>query len=138
MCRRSGTQCSIFIGGVKATSSAAKEQSPLCVCVCVCVLRTGSSFTYYQQKYTQSPQCTNPRPLVARCDYILYVAPNVCGCSVWILLHVALPEPKVLRWLLHLWEMCAFLYTDIVRRSRWPDYGEGEHYNWTVHTGAMT
>jgi len=136
MCRRFGTHCSIFIGGVKATSSAAKEQSHLCVCVCV--PRTGSSFIYYQQNYTQTPRCTNPRRLVARGDYISYVAPNVCGSSVWILLHVALPEPKVLRWLLDLWEMCAFLYTNIMQRSRWPDYGEGEHYNWIVHTGAMT
>ena len=110
----------------------------MCGCVCTRALRTGNSFIYYQKNYPQTPRCTNSRRLVVRGDYILCGGTYVCGSSVWILLHVALPEPKILRWLLDFWKMCVFQYTDIVQRSRWPDYGEGEHYNWTAHTAAMT
>ena len=113
----------------------------VCVCVCACVnARWRPANLLFTTKRTthrhRGAQIPGLRPPKANTFYTL--APNVCGSSVWILLHIALPEPKILRWLVDLWKMCAFLYTDIVQRSRWPDYGEGEHYNWTVHTGAMT
>jgi hypothetical protein len=41
-------------------------------------------------------------------------APNICGSSVWNLLHATLPEPRILRWLLNFWKVCAPLLQDIL------------------------
>ena len=109
----------------------------VCVRACARALRTGNflfttKITTQRHRGAQIPGVWSPEATT-----FCTVAP-VCGSSVWILLHIALPEPKILRWLPELRKMCAFLYTDIVQRSRRPDYGQAEHYNWTVHTGAMT
>jgi len=34
------------------------------------------------------------------------VSPNICGPSLWILLHVSLLAPEVLWWLLDFWKIC--------------------------------
>jgi hypothetical protein len=134
MCRRFGTLCSIFIGGVSKFIRCQEAQSPLCGCARVCVRAEGRQFFYLLPRELHTDTAVHK----SQATTFYTVAPNVCGSSVWILRHVALPEPKILRWLLDLWKMCAFLYTDIVQRNRWPDYGEGEHYNRTLHTGVMT
>ena len=41
------------------------------------------------------------------------VVPDVCGSSVWNLLHVILLAPGNLRWLLDFWKIFALLYTYI-------------------------
>jgi hypothetical protein len=37
------------------------------------------------------------------------VVPNMCGSSVWNLLHVTIPAPRILRWLLYFSIICASL-----------------------------
>ena len=44
--------------------------------------------------------CTNPGRQVARTTIYFVVPPNICGSSVWNLLHVTLLEPRILKWLL--------------------------------------
>jgi len=38
------------------------------------------------------------------------VIPNICGSSVWNLLHITLLVPRILRWLLHILRICGPLY----------------------------
>ena len=45
-------------------------------------------------------RCTNPGCLVARTTKNYVVRCNVCGFSVWKLLHVSLLEQRILRWFL--------------------------------------
>ena len=35
------------------------------------------------------------------------VVPNICGSSVWNFLHVTILAPRILRWLLDFWKICA-------------------------------
>jgi len=37
------------------------------------------------------------------------VTPNICGPSVWTLLYVTLVTPRILRWLLDVFKICASL-----------------------------
>jgi hypothetical protein len=92
----------------------------VCICECVCVLLFATKRTTHRHRGALIPGVWS-----SEATTFYMVARNVCASSVWILLHVALPEPNILRWLLDLWKICAFLYTDIVQRSRWSDYGEG-------------
>jgi hypothetical protein len=39
------------------------------------------------------------------------VTPDICGSLVWILLHVTLLGLRILRWLLYIWKIFAFLDT---------------------------
>jgi hypothetical protein len=45
----------------------------------------------------------------------LYVAPNICGSSVWNLLYVAPLAPGILRWLLDIWKICATVTSDAIK-----------------------
>jgi len=45
-----------------------------------------------------------------RGDYIFTVRPNIFGYSVRNLLYVTLPVPRILRWLLDFWKICAILF----------------------------
>jgi len=38
------------------------------------------------------------------------IMPNICGPSMWKLIHVTLLEPRILRWLLHFSKICAPLF----------------------------
>ena len=46
------------------------------------------------------------RCLVAVTTKYHTVAPNICGPSLWNLLHVTLLVPRILRWLLDFWTVC--------------------------------
>jgi len=84
MCRRSGTQCSIFIGGVKATSSAAKEQSPLCVCVCVCwgpaVLLLTTNRNTHSHRSAQIPGLWSPDATTFYTWHLMFVGAQYGSC----------------------------------------------------------
>jgi len=62
--------------------------------------------------------CTNPGDQVTVVTKFCTVASNICGPSVWYLLHVTLLAPTILRWLLDFWRICAtllkytFLFSD--------------------------
>jgi hypothetical protein len=51
--------------------------------------------------------CTNPARQVAVVTKFCTVTPNICRFLVWGLLHVTLLEPRILRWLLYFWKICA-------------------------------
>jgi hypothetical protein len=57
-----------------------------------------------------SQGCTNPERQVAVATKFLTVAPNIWGSAVWNLLHVVLLTPRILRWLIVIWNLCAPLY----------------------------
>jgi hypothetical protein len=59
--------------------------------------------------YIVNEGCTNHGCEVALATEFCTVAPNICGPSVWILLHVTLLAPKILRWLLVCLEKLALL-----------------------------
>ena len=84
MCRRFGTHCSIFIGGVKATSSAAKEQSHLCVCVCVCrgpaVLLFTTNRTTHRHRGAQIPGVWSPEATTFHTWHLMFVGPQYGSC----------------------------------------------------------
>jgi hypothetical protein len=42
---------------------------------------------------------------------------DICGSAVWSWLHIALLLPRILRWLLHLWIICALLLQTIMKSS---------------------
>jgi hypothetical protein len=44
--------------------------------------------------------CTNPGRQVARATKFPTVTPNICGSSVWDLLHGTLRAPRILKWAL--------------------------------------
>ena len=44
------------------------------------------------------------------------VAPNIYGASVWSCLHVTILAPRILRWLLGFWKICARFSWFIVHR----------------------
>jgi len=47
------------------------------------------------------------------------MAPNICGSSVWTILHVALLALRILRWLLDFWEVCApLLYQQMMIQNK--------------------
>jgi hypothetical protein len=62
--------------------------------------------------------CTNPGLQVAMVTKFCTVVPNICGSSVWDLLHATLLVPRILRWLIDCWRICApilkytFLFSD--------------------------
>jgi hypothetical protein len=58
---------------------------------------------------SQSQRCTSPGRQVSVANNFCTVAPNICGPSVWNVLHVTLLTPRILRWLLGFWKICASL-----------------------------
>lgn len=44
--------------------------------------------------------------LAARSPKFYTLMPNICGSSVWNMLHVTLLRPRILRWLLEFWQIC--------------------------------
>jgi hypothetical protein len=45
-----------------------------------------------------------------RATKFVTVAPNICGPSVWNLLHVTLLAPRILKWLLHFWKIYNWIF----------------------------
>jgi hypothetical protein len=57
-------------------------------------------------RYDASAQtCANPGLQVARATKFCAVTPNICGPSVWNLLHVTLLATRILKWLVDFWEV---------------------------------
>jgi hypothetical protein len=54
--------------------------------------------------------CTQPVRLAARTAKFCTVVPNICGPSVWNLLHIILLSPRMLKWPLQFWKRCAPLH----------------------------
>jgi hypothetical protein len=50
--------------------------------------------------------CTNSGFQVTQAITFCIMAPNICGFSVLILLHVTQLSPRILRWLLDFWSIC--------------------------------
>jgi hypothetical protein len=61
--------------------------------------------------------CTNAGHQVAVVTKVCTVVRNVCGSSVWNLLHVNVLAPRILKWLPHFWEICALLVWFVGRDS---------------------
>lgn len=59
--------------------------------------------------------CTNPRHHVAVETKFCTVVPNMCGSSVWSLLHVTLLMPGILRLFLDFWKICVALPMTIAK-----------------------
>jgi len=57
----------------------------------------------------QTEGCKNPLGQVAVATKFCVVASNICGFSVWTLLHVTVLAPRILRWLLDFCKCCAAL-----------------------------
>jgi hypothetical protein len=51
--------------------------------------------------------CTNPGRPVAMATKFFKVMPDICGFSVWALFRVIFLAPRILRWLLDFWKICA-------------------------------
>ena len=51
-------------------------------------------------------RCTNAGCQVIWATEFWMLIPNICGSSVWNLLHITLLVPRILSWLLHLWRIC--------------------------------
>ena len=49
-----------------------------------------------------SPKCQVN--MVTKFDMVVL---SICGSSVWTLLHVALQAPRILRWSVDFWKICA-------------------------------
>jgi len=49
--------------------------------------------------------CTNPGLQFARATNFGTLTPNICGPSVWNLLHVTLLATRILKWLFDFWEI---------------------------------
>ena len=58
------------------------------------------------QNLYQLQRCTNPGHQVAQVTKFWMVMPNICGSSVWNLLHMTHLAPRILKWLLEFWS-CA-------------------------------
>ena len=61
------------------------------------------------------------------------MATNICGPSLWNLLHVTLQAPSLLRWLVYFWEICGLLVishraaVDVVRSTERGTRGTEHH-----------
>ena len=53
--------------------------------------------------------CTNPRLQVTVANEVCTGVPQIFGFWVWNLLHVTVLAPRIVRWLLDFWKICAFL-----------------------------
>jgi hypothetical protein len=53
---------------------------------------------------------TNPRHQDAKATKFCIVMPNIRGSSVWTLLYVTLPAPRILRCLADIWKICVPLH----------------------------
>jgi len=53
---------------------------------------------------------TNTGHQVTMATKLCTVAPNICGSSVWNLLHVTFLMPRILRWLVHFYTIFAPLF----------------------------
>lgn len=61
-------------------------------------------------RHSPSSNCRTPFQAPGHLDnYIFTVAINICGSSVWNLLRVTLLAPRIIRWFLDFWKICAFL-----------------------------
>ena len=67
---------------------------------------------------------TNPWYLVARATKFCKLSPNICGSSVWKLVHVTVPAPRILSWLPDFWKICATLSDGIL----------SHHHTTTINT----
>jgi hypothetical protein len=67
-------------------------------------------------RYTQ--EYTNPGCQIAQATDVLMVATEICGSSVKNLLHATFLVPRILRWLLDVWKICAPLDISIKCNKR--------------------
>ena len=58
--------------------------------------KSKESEVYFNKDHYHDQGYTNPGLQVARATKFFAVAPNVCGSSVWILLHVSLLVSRIL------------------------------------------
>jgi hypothetical protein len=52
--------------------------------------------------------------LDARSPEFYTVVPDICGPSVWNLLHITLLMPRILRWFLDFWKICGALQKTVI------------------------
>jgi len=64
----------------------------------------------YESGFELEKGCTNPGHQVTIATQFYVTVPNICGSSVWNLPDVTLLVPRILRWLLHFWNIHAPLY----------------------------
>jgi hypothetical protein len=57
--------------------------------------------------YTISHRFTSTGCQVTVLTEFCTAAPNICGCSVWMLVHITLLAHRILKWLLGFWRICA-------------------------------
>jgi hypothetical protein len=65
------------------------------------------SWCPYQQIYDGNPWVKNPRLQFTRAIKFCTEAPDIFGSSVTNLFHISHLAPRILRWLLHFWNICA-------------------------------
>jgi len=59
-------------------------------------------------------RCTYPRDQAAMVTKLCTVVPNICGSSVWYLLHVTFLVSRIMKWLLNFRKICAPLMMLII------------------------
>ena len=78
-------------------------------CVSVSTMHFSRLYDWLPQKSGVVQEYIDLRLQVVLASKFCTVAPNICGTSVWNLLHVTFLAPRILRWLPDLWKVCAFL-----------------------------
>jgi len=66
-----------------------------------------SNHTYTHVTSSANQGCTNPGRQAFWASKFCMVAPNICWSSVWSSLHTTLPAPRIFKWLLDTWKVCA-------------------------------
>jgi len=72
----------------------------------LCVIRKKLLLMIYKH-FIRGAQIPGARSLATR---FCVVAPNICGSSVWNLLHITVLVPRILSWLPDFWKICALLH----------------------------
>ena len=77
---------------------------------CACV-RKSNNYTYSKRDEFESlgQGCTSAESKVAMAIRFFMAAPNIFRSIVWNSLHVNVVKPRILRWLLDFWKICASL-----------------------------
>jgi len=66
--------------------------------------------TQHKREVATNRTCTNPGRQIAWPTAFGTAVPDICGAPpVWDWLHITLLVPRILKWLLHLWIICALL-----------------------------
>ena len=75
-----------------------------------------------------SDRCTNPMPQVARETKFFIVAPEICGSSVWNLLHITLLAPRIFKMALRFLENLFTLGMICINLSACESYQAAPHF----------